>query len=288
MSTDPCRMGALAIAFVGAFVSDGAWAAEPIAAATPWVEAQAARLRLVAGADAARTGKSFLAGVEIVMAQGWKTYWRNPGEAGVPPNFDWSGSTNTASIKVAYPAPIRLVDPAAEMIGYKTSVLFPVEVSPQDPSQAAELRLALEFAVCREICIPAQASMQLTLPPALLKGAPAAVVAAAQARVPRSPPTLRGSDPRLLRVTANLEGPAPFLQIEAKFPAGSAGADLFIEAPDGIFLPMAQKLPGGSDATVRFMVDLSRSGVAPELKGKALTLTLVSDAGASEVAWTLR
>jgi DsbC/DsbD-like thiol-disulfide interchange protein len=287
MGTNPYRMGTLAVALVGAFVSGTARAAEPVAAATPWVEAQAARVRLLAGADAARAGKSFLAGVEIVMAQGWKTYWRNPGEAGVPPNFDWSGSTNAASIKVTYPAPIRLVDPAAEMIGYESSVLFPVAVSPQDPSQAVELRLALEFAVCREICIPAQASMHLTLPTALLKGAPAPLVAAAQARVPRSPPARRDSDPVLLGVTAKLEGPAPVLQIEAKFPAGSAGADLFIEAPDGIFLPMAQKLPGGSDATVRFIVDLSRSGVAPELKGKELTLTLVSDAGASEVAWTL-
>ena len=70
-------------------------------AVTPWVEAQAARVRLLAGADPTLPGQSVLAGVEITMAEGWKTYWRNPGEAGVPPNFDWSGSTNTASIKVA-------------------------------------------------------------------------------------------------------------------------------------------------------------------------------------------
>ena len=87
MSTNPCRMGTLAVALVGACVSGTARAAEPVAAATPWVEAQAARVRLVAGADAARAGKSFLAGVEIVMAQGWKTYWRNPGDSGVPPSW---------------------------------------------------------------------------------------------------------------------------------------------------------------------------------------------------------
>src|SRR5499426_1376233 len=116
-------------------------------AVTPWVEAQAARVRLMAGADLAQSGKSFAAGVEITMAEGWKTYWRNPGEAGVPPNFDWSGSTNTASIKVAYPAPMRISDPAAEMIGYKTSVVFPIEVIPKVPTEAVELRLALEFAV---------------------------------------------------------------------------------------------------------------------------------------------
>jgi DsbC/DsbD-like thiol-disulfide interchange protein len=263
-------------------------AAEQVATTSPWVEAQAARVRLVAGADAAHPGQTFLAGVEILLAEGWKTYWRHPGEAGVPPNFDWSGSVNTASIKVRYPAPIRLVDPAAEMIGYKKSVLFPIEVVPHTASEAVDLRLALEFAVCREICIPAQATLQLALPAALLKELPAPLIAAAQDRVPRAQTARHAGDPQLLAVKASLEGPAPFLQIEAKFADGAAGADVFIEAPEGLFVPMAQKLPGGSDGHVRFLVDLSRGGEAQELKGKALTITLVSDSGASEVDWPLR
>jgi len=263
-------------------------AAEQIATASPWIEAQAARVRLMAGADAAHPGGAFLAGVEIELAEGWKTYWRNPGEAGVPPNFDWSGSVNTASIKVRYPAPIRLVDPAADMIGYKKSVLFPVEVVPRTAGEAVNLQLALEFAVCREICIPAQAALQLALPAALLTQAPVPRIAAAQDRVPRAQSARRAGDPQLLAVKASLEGPAPFLQIEAKFANGAAGADVFIEAPEGLFVPMAQKLPGGSEGHVRFQVDLSRGGEAQDLKGKELTITLVSDSGASEVNWTLR
>jgi DsbC/DsbD-like thiol-disulfide interchange protein len=121
------RVGFLACLLLGSLAP--AEATGPGAVATPWVEAQAARVRLLAGGDVAQPGKAVLAGVEITMAEGWKTYWRNPGEAGVPPSFDWAGSSNTASIKVAYPAPMRLVDPAAEMIGYKTSVLFPIEVA---------------------------------------------------------------------------------------------------------------------------------------------------------------
>src|SRR6185295_10391029 len=185
-----------AIGVLGACAA--ARAAGPSAAVTPWVEAQAARVRLLAGADLAQPGKALLAGVEITMAEGWKTYWRNPGEAGVPPNFDWSGSTNTASIKVAYPAPMRLSDPAADMIGYKTSVLFPIEVVPKLPTEAVELRLALEFAVCREICIPAQASLALTVPPAPTAGAPAPAIAAAMERVPRVEAKRRAGDPKLL------------------------------------------------------------------------------------------
>lgn len=279
MHSNGCRAGILAIGVLGACAA--ARAAGPGAAVTPWVEAQAARVRLLAGADATQPGKALLAGVEITMAEGWKTYWRNPGEAGVPPSFDWSGSNNTASIKVAYPAPMRLVDPAAEMIGYKTSVLFPIEVIPKVASEAVELRLALEFAVCREICIPAQASLALTVPPAPMAGAPAPTLAAALARVPRAQGERREGDPTLLGVTPKLAGPAPSLEIEAKFPGAGAGADAFIEAPDGIFVPMPKRLAGGSDGRVRFAVDLSR-GNAEELKGKELIVTLVSDSGASE------
>jgi DsbC/DsbD-like thiol-disulfide interchange protein len=251
-------------------------------AVTPWVEAQAARVRLLAGKDPAQPGKSVLAGVEIAMAEGWKTYWRNPGEAGVPPNFDWSGSTNTASIKVAYPAPMRISDPAAEMIGYKTSVVFPIAMVPRAPAEAVALRLALEFAVCREICIPAQASLELRLPPLARLGAPAATLAAARARVPRPQASRRAGDPELLGVRSRLTGPSPMLEIDAKFPGGGAGADLFLEAPEGMFVPMAKKLGGASDGRLRFVVDLAPGGNAEDLKGKELTLTLVSDAGASE------
>ena len=79
-----------------------------------------------------KSAKAYLAGVEITLAEGWKTYWRTPGDAGVPPLFDWTGSTNVAAIKVRYPAPIataqsRLPRPSATRI----RVIFPVEVTPQ-------------------------------------------------------------------------------------------------------------------------------------------------------------
>ena len=100
--------------------------------ASPWVELHAARVRLLAGPPAVKSAKSYLAGVEITLAEGWKTYWRTPGDAGVPPTFDWAGSTNLATIKVGYPAPRRMQEPGAETIGYTSAVIFPVEVVPRD------------------------------------------------------------------------------------------------------------------------------------------------------------
>ncbi len=278
--TAACTSVAVALAAIGLALSQTRGAT---VLTSPWVEIHTARTRLIAGPAAAKPAKSYLAGVEILLAEGWKTYWRMPGDAGVPPVFDWTDSANVASIKVLYPAPSRLHEPAAETIGYKRAVIFPVEVLPQNSEIPVELKLLMEFGVCREICIPAQAALSLAIPPRALSREPVAAIVAALWRVPRPQAKRRADDPELTRMTANLDGPAPRLEFEARFAGGGKGADLFIEAPDSLYVPMPKRLPDGADGTVRFEVDLSRAGIAPELKGKTLTLTLVSDAGATEV-----
>ncbi len=115
-----------------------------------WAEQHASRVRLVAGGAKAAGGPS-LAGLQIVLDEGWKTYWRLPGDAGVPPTFDWAGSSNVAAITVLYPAPQRMPEAGGVAVGYKQSVLLPIEVTPQDPAKPVALKLALEFGVCREI-----------------------------------------------------------------------------------------------------------------------------------------
>jgi DsbC/DsbD-like thiol-disulfide interchange protein len=266
--------------------------------ASAWVQLNNARVRFLSGPPAAKAAKSYLAGVEIALGDGWKTYWRMPGDAGVPPNFDWSGSTNVASLTVLYPAPSRMSEAAAETIGYKHAVLFPVEVVPKDPRQPVSLSLAIEFGVCREICIPAEARFSSTLIPAGMAGKPSPPMLEALEHVPRRNASRRANDPELARVTARLDGDAPRLTVEARFPHKSASADLFIEAPDGLYVPMPKRLPeagngagnpvaDGAGDLVRFEVDLARSGNASELKGKTLTLTLVSEAGATEANWTI-
>jgi DsbC/DsbD-like thiol-disulfide interchange protein len=251
------------------------------------VELHSARARLVAGPPADKSAKAYLAGIEISLDDGWKTYWRMPGDAGVPPLFTWTRSTNVASVRVLYPAPHRMKEAAAETIGYTKAVLFPVEVVPRDAGKPVALALEAEFGVCREICIPAQAELSLALAPASLDGAAPPAILAALERVPRPQAGRRAGDPRLERATASLAGPSPRLLIEAAFPVGATGADLFVEAPGGIYVPLPKRLPDAADGTLRFEVDLSRGGTAKDLAGKTLTLTLVSDGGASEAAWKL-
>jgi DsbC/DsbD-like thiol-disulfide interchange protein len=256
--------------------------------ASPWVELHAAaRVRLLAGASAVKSTKAYLAGVEITLAEGWKTYWRTPGDAGVPPVFDWTGSTNLAAVKVRYPAPQRMQEPGAETIGYKSAVIFPVEVVPTDPSKPVGLALTAEFGVCRDICIPAEAKLSLALLPSQLEGDASPALVAAMERVPRQQASRRPSDPELRRVTASLDGNAPRLSIEARFPQGGRGGDVFVEAPKGLYVPLPKRLPDAADGTLRFEIDLSRGGNARELKAKTLTLTLVGETGATEATWTV-
>jgi DsbC/DsbD-like thiol-disulfide interchange protein len=251
------------------------------AESSPWVESYNSRARLLAGVVEAG-GRRLVAGVEIRMAPGWKTYWRMPGDSGgVPPHLDWTGSANLAASELHFPAPGRLKDASGDAIGYKDSVVLPIEITASDPAKPVELRLALEYGICREICVPAEAKLALTVPP-LARAAPEPALVAALAKVPRKAEQRRPGDPRLASLEAELTGEKPRLTLTAEFPGGTAGADVYVEAPDGIYVPMARRIEGGSGAALRFEIDL-KDGVDPkDLAGKLVTITMVSDAGASE------
>src|SRR5262245_454234 len=203
------RTAAVAVALVVAVAAPAD--SEPAAEASAWIDAPSSRVRLVAS-RAKTAGGSYLAGLEMVIADGWKTYWRTPGDAGVPPQFDWSGSTNTAAVKVLYPAPMRMREAGGEVIGYKNAVLFPLEVTPENAAKPVALKLALEFGICKDICIPATATLELSLPPIKAGGHPDPIKGALE-RVPRQPP--RKTDPELRRVALGGGEAAPRLTVEA-------------------------------------------------------------------------
>ncbi|HEX5957621.1 MAG TPA: protein-disulfide reductase DsbD domain-containing protein [Hyphomicrobiaceae bacterium] len=253
------------------------------AAATPWVELHAARARLLTSQAKAANGAR-LAGLEIALDDGWKTYWRMPGDAGVPPDLNWEGSTNVAAIKVLYPAPRRMQEAGGEVIGYKHEVLLPIEIAAQDPTKPVALKLALELGICREICIPATASFTLTIPPPLAARSEGSI-AAAIARVPRPEAGRHASDPELKAVAIEGGNAKPRLTIAAQF-HGAANADVFVEAPEGLYVSLPRKKAQGADGSVHFETELA-GDVARDLKGKTLTLTLVSDQGATEARRTL-
>ena len=244
-----------------------------------WAEGHNSRVRLIAGKD--------LAGVELQLPEGWKTYWRNPGDAGgVPPSFDWSKSENLASAQVLYPAPKRFTDRIGDTIGYKNKVVFPVRLKAKDPTKPIGLRLMLDYGVCKEICIPAEAALALDIavdaPPIPRQ------LAAALDRVPQSVGRKNPSDPTLKRVVLELSGEKPQIVLEANFPGGGAHADAFVDAPSGSYVPMPKKISDDGAGNVTFEIDLSSDVDVEDLKGQSLIATFVSDEGQSEATIEIR
>ncbi len=236
-------------------------------------------MRLVAGN---RPGDGPLrAGVEVKLADGWKTYWRYPGDSGVPPVFDFSKSENVKSFSVLWPAPHRLTYDGGASIGYKGDVIFPVHVVPNDPGRPLILRLSLDYAVCLNICIPARGQAELELPsgPSPYES----VLAAAEAHTPK--PAMIGDRARFgISAVRRVSGqPHSRVVVEVVAPATSP-LDLFVEGPAPDWsLPLPEPVAGAPSGRRWFAFDLE--GAPPDADGAdaPLRFTVVSDENAVEV-----
>lgn len=234
-----------------------------------------ARLRLI-GQSPSGDGKT-MAGVHLALNDGWKTFWRFPGGSGIPPQFDWSGSRNLQATLVSYPAPQRLGVGNGAFFGYSQEVVFPVEVTANDPSLPVDLVLNLTYGLCDKVCIPAESTSLLRLTPGLVPAPPDRLLQRFLARVPRRLP--RGEavrdwvflpGERRIEFTAELVGGIDFVVLDGPVEWGFS---------------MAQPIATTGSAT-RFSVMIDHvpaTGAAKE----PLNLTIVGKRAAVEEQHTL-
>jgi DsbC/DsbD-like thiol-disulfide interchange protein len=230
--------------------------------ASDWATETKSQARLLAAGDR-------LAGFEIRLAPGAITYWRDPGEAGLPPSFDFSGSDNVESVEPLFPAPKRIKEAdGSEAFGYDGSVIFPLRVTPRDAGKPITLALNADFGVCEKVCLPARARLRLTLPGA---ASPFATqVEAALASVPRAVPAAEFGE-------LTPEG-ANGWRLCAPHEAG-AQRDLFVEPPAGWWMTSAPAPAGsGRDCFGIRVGDKPKDAALPV----ALRLTLTGGAGPVE------
>ena len=243
---------------------------------SPWAEDLRSGVRLIAGTNEAGA-TTVRAGIEIKLQRGWKTYWRYPGDSGVPPRFDFLGSENLARAKVLYPAPHLYTDETGNSLGYKDGVTFPVQVTPRDPAKPVKLKLKLDYAVCEKLCVPAEGRAELTL------GAGSstynAALAGAEGRVPKQ---ATAADIGLSARRVN-NAPKPLVAIDLK--AGSGTVNVFVEGPTTEWaLPIPQPAQGAPAGRRHFGFELD--GLPPGVDPKGpfeLTFTVVEDGRAVEV-----
>ena len=245
--------------------------------ASQWDGDQRAAIRLIAGAPRAAIHR---AGVEIRLAPGWKTYWRYPGDSGVPPRFDFSGSRNVKSVTVRYPAPQQLKDESGISIGYKHDVVFPLDIVPQDAKQPVMLALKADYAICEKICIPAEGQATLTLTG---KSEQDDRLKKSEMLVPK--PAALGGDGALGIRAAKRDGGSVLVDIAA--PAGTA-VELFAEGPTPDWaLPIPAPVAGAPAGQQRFAFALDGLPPGAKPEGATLTLTAVAGGEAIEVPYRL-
>jgi DsbC/DsbD-like thiol-disulfide interchange protein len=207
-------------------------------------------------------------GLDILLDKGWKTYWRMPGDAGVPPQFDWSGSHNVRSVTVLWPAPPRVIDAGGETVGYKNRVVFPLDIVAGDESMPVALRLEAFLGVCEAICIPVQLDEALTQGRA--EPADASLIAAFAARVPQRVDA--GSRFHVDRTQLVEEAGKPALALRLAGKDFDKGLDVFVEGSDFAYFHAPR--PAGDAANVHLPIDGLKDPA--RLRGKTLTLTMVA------------
>jgi len=235
---------------------------------TDWAKAAKSEARLVAAGGA-------LAGFEIRLAPGAITYWRDPGEAGVPPTFDFSGSDNVAKVEPVFPAPKRIHEAdGSEAFGYEAGVIIPLIVERRDPAKPVTLALDAHYAVCEKLCLPAEAKLTLTLPAAISPFTPAVEAARAAAPRPVAPAAfgmLTGDAAAGWRLCAAHEAGPP--------------RDLFVEPPEGWWVAAAPAPSEGThDCFTITLHDKPKEAALPA----PLRLTMTGGAGPVETTVVVR
>lgn len=260
---------------VAAVASMGSATAAHAADASAWSDDSRSSMRLIAGASKAGDPK-LRAGVEIKLQPGWKTYWRYPGDSGVPPRFDFSGSDNVLRAKVLYPAPHLFTDETGKSLGYKTSVIFPVQVTPKQPGKPVTLRLKLDYAVCEKLCIPAEGKTELNFGPG--DSANDAALSQAEAHVPK-PATAAEAGLTARRVN---NAAKPLVDVSV---ATDKAITVFVEGPSPEWaLPIPVPAQGAPAGVRHFGFELD--GLPPGVDPKGpfdLTFTVIEGDGAIEV-----
>jgi len=232
----------------------------------------------------------FRAGVEIRLKEGWKTYWRYPGDSGVPPVLDFSKSQNVKAVTVRYPAPTRFPDGGGgSSIGYKGTVILPLHVVPQDAGKPVTLNLKLDYAVCEKLCVPAEAKLELMLTGAETANETAneAALDAAEARVPKAAAVGDAGSPSIRAVHREAGSGKPRVTVDVAAPAGAPPA-LFAEGPTAQWaLPLPEPVAGAPAGLQRFAFELDGLPPGEPASGATLRLTAVAGDKAIEVAYRL-
>lgn len=221
----------------------------------PTLGDQVASMRLIAAPGL--TNGRYSAAIDIAMEAGAHTYWKQPGDAGVPPVFSFNGSENVAEARVVFPTPSRISEEGIEAFGYTDEATFPVLVTPRDASKPVVLKADVTYAVCRKICVPGHGMATLNLPPKA-ESADTAKVETALTNVP-IPISAALRQDLTIEPVKGTDKPTWTLTWSGKTPV----ADIFAEAPEGFYFETKKTGPGRFKLTAAQVVAATKTTSVP-------------------------
>jgi DsbC/DsbD-like thiol-disulfide interchange protein len=236
--------------------------------ASPWQRDGHSAVRLLAGS---RSGAVLLGGIAFQLQPGWKTYWRTPGDSGVPPRFDFSKSENIEAVTVLWPAPRKFDDGAGgHSLGYHNQVVLPLRIVAKNADKPVTLRADINYAVCEKLCIPVEANAELAI--TSVASTEDSALFAALDTVPK-PANVGDPNPLTIR-DVKRDGKSSVL-VDVVSPEARE-VSLFVEGPTPDWaLPVPKLLEHSPPGVKRFAFELD--GLPPDTNpdGAALKLTLV-------------
>lgn len=244
--------------------------------ASPWQRDGHSAVRLLAGS---RSGAVLLGGIGFQLQPGWKTYWRTPGDSGVPPRFDFSKSENVEAVTVLWPAPMKFDDGAGgHSMGYHDQVVLPLRIVAKNADKPVTLRATINYAVCEKLCIPVEANPELGF--TSVASTEDNALFAALDTVPK-PANVGDPNPLTIR-DVKRDGKTTVL-VDVVAPAETGEVNLFVEGPTPDWgLPVPKLLEHSPPGVKRFSFELDGLPPGTNPEGAALKFTLVGGERSNE------
>ena len=235
--------------------------------ASPWQRDGHSAVRLLAGS---RSGAVLLGGVAFRIQPGWKTYWRTPGDSGVPPRFDFSKSENIEAVTVLWPAPLKFDDGAGgHSLGYHDQIVLPLRIVAKNTDKPVTLRAGINYAVCEKLCIPVDANVELSF-----NSVASTEDSALFAALDTVPKPANVGDPNPLTIRDVKRDGKTRVLVDVVTP-DTKEVNLFVEGPTPDWsLPVPDLLEHSPTGVKRFAFELDGLPPGADPEGAALKFTL--------------
>ena len=238
------------------------------ALSSAWFETSQTKVRIIAGPTSLHNDREIWLGLHFVMQPDWKIYWRSPGDAGFPPEVKWAESKNLASTELQWPLPFRFSALGLETLGYENEVVLPILATVMAKNEATYLTAQIRYLTCKDICIPYETKLHLTIPPGKTRHSKhSKLVNKFRAKVPGKDSK---DDFKILSLSSSTNAEGAKLQLIVSAKRKFQNPDVFIEGPPGLVFSRPKVIAKNSGKKV--FMDVSVEGIESldDYKGQTL------------------